>query len=224
VDETAVVLEALFESAGISPGACVAAVASSVVPELGPVIRETARRMFGCEPLVVGPGVRTGMRVRYRPPQSLGTDRLADAVAGRALAGSPVVVVDFGTATTFNVVDPSGDFVGGAIAPGVGTSASALAARGARLSRIALREVGSVPRIGRTTTEAMLAGVLHGYAGLVGGLLERIEREILPSGGRVPVIATGGHAESMMPYVARLDRYEPLLTLDGLRLIAAVNS
>jgi type III pantothenate kinase len=222
VDETVVLVDDLFLSAAVRPSQCHRAVVSSVVPEIGPVMRDASARLFGVDPLVVAPGVRTGMGVRYTPAQSLGTDRLADAIAGRELVGAPVVVVDFGTATTFNVVGPTGDFVGGAIAPGIGTAASALAASGARLSRIGLREIGAVKRVGRNTAEAMRSGVLLGYAGLVEFLLALIEGE-LNSTARVPVIATGGHAIAMSPLVARIDRVEPLLTLDGLRIIAEMD-
>jgi type III pantothenate kinase len=132
-----------------------------------------------------------------------------------------VIVVDFGTATTFNVVDESGEFAGGAIAPGVGTAASALAAGGARLSRIGLRDAGHIRPVGKNTVEAMISGVMFGYAGLVSGLLGRMESE-LAGPKRAAVLATGGYAEAMEPLVERIDRVEPLLTLEGLRMIAEV--
>jgi type III pantothenate kinase len=180
--------------------------------------------LFGLEPFVVAPGVRTGIEVRYDPPGSLGSDRLVDALAARARCGAPVVVIDFGTATTFNVVDGSGTFIGGAIAPGLGVAATALAQSGARLSRIDLSPPDGMGVVGRNTAQSMRAGVLFGHAGLVDGLLDRIDRELAPS-PRVPapVIATGGMCRLMAPLVNRINAAVPDLTLDGLRLIHEMN-
>jgi type III pantothenate kinase len=158
------------------------------------------------------------MAVRYEPPSTLGSDRLADAVAARERYGAPVVVVDFGTATTFNVVDAAGAFVGGAIAPGLGTAADALADTSARLQRVAM-DAGPPPLIGRNTEQSMRSGVLYGYAGLVAGLLDRIDAEL--GAPRAHVAATGGLAGVVAPLVRRIDAIEPDLTLDGLRHIFA---
>jgi type III pantothenate kinase len=192
---------------------------SSVVPELTGVLQSVSQALFAQTPLIVNVGVRTGMEVRYDPPRALGSDRLANAVAARALFGSPVIAVDFGTATTFSVVDEAGAFAGGAIAPGVGVAAAALAESGARLRRIDLT-AAPMSVVGRTTESSMRSGILYGYAGLVDGLLTRMEAEL---SARPAVVATGGHAAALAPLVTRFDAVEPDLTLDGLRRIGELN-
>lgn len=234
-DEYGMQVAGLLRMDGFAPADISDSVISSVVPAIAPVMTAMCERLFGGAPLVVAPGVRTGMEVRYHPPSGLGTDRLLDAVAARARHGAPVVVVDFGTATTFNVVDAGGAFVGGAIAPGVGAAAEALAEAGARLTRIDLGGAGSAPPlVGRTTEQSMRSGVLYGYAGLVEGLLARIDAELAEawndaSGSRSiarlppPVIATGGHAGRIAPLVPRVTAVDPDLILEGLRLVHALN-
>jgi len=220
-DEYGALFAELLDQAGIDPAEVDGAVLSSVVPALTPIVVTLCGALFGQRALVVGPGVRTGMEVRYDPPGALGADRLVDALAARERFGAPVVVVDFGTATTFNVVDASGAFVGGAIAPGVQLAADALAESGARLPRIDLAPVADLPVVGRTTESGMRAGTLYGYAGLVEGLLGRIEAEL----GAPPatVVATGGMAGLMAPLVPRIGSVVPDLTLDGLRHVHALN-
>jgi type III pantothenate kinase len=220
VDEYRVVVAELLGAAGVRPAEVTEVVLSSVVPELTPVFRGMAEGLFGVSALVIAAGIRTGMDVRYEPAQSLGPDRLANAVAARERYGSPVVAIDFGTATTFSVVGIDGDFVGGAIAPGVGVAASALAASGARLRRIHLGAGPPPPVVGRTTEASMRSGVLYGYAGLVAGLLTRMESEL---SRRPAVVATGGMAAIMAPFVPRIDAVDPDLTLDGLRQLAELN-
>lgn len=241
-DEYGVLILALFEQDGFAAESVDRIAMSSVVPALSSIVRELCRRRFGLEALLVGPGTRTGMALCYDPPASLGSDRLVDAVAARARYGAPVIVVDFGTATTFNVVDAEGTFVGGAIAPGVGVAASALAAAGARLSRVDLSGPELPPLVGRNTDQSMRSGVLYGYAGLVGGLLARIESELslvssptdAPSASagltgtvssplRPTVVATGGMAGAVAPLVPRIDHLHRDLILDGLRLIDNLN-
>lgn len=237
-DEYGALLSALLTSEGVAPRAIERIVLTSVVPELGGVIEAMCERLFDLRPLVVGPGIRTGMALRYQPPNALGSDRLVDAVAARERFGAPVIVVDFGTATTFNVVDAEGDFIGGAIAPGVQTAASALAAAGARLHRIDLSppdlESGGLPIVGRNTEQGMRSGILHGYAGLVDGLLERITGAMRERARNtddvteaaevdIPIIATGGMSRSIAPLVDRFTALEPDLILDGLRIIDRLN-
>jgi type III pantothenate kinase len=220
VDECTVLVRGLFDAAGLTPAAVSAVVISSVVPALTPVFERLAATTFGVAALVVGPGVRTGMPVRYDPPAALGSDRLLDAVAARARFGAPVLVVDFGTATTFNVVDDSGTFVGGAIAPGVGIAAEALVNAGALLRPVDLTRDQAPPLIGRTTEDSVRSGVLYGYAGLVAGLLSRIDAVVAtPGGGRGPVIATGGMAHVIAPMVPRIEQVVADLALEGLRLV-----
>jgi len=219
-----VLLNGLFELHASLPAEVTAIALSSVVPTLVPVIDAVSQQQFGLRPLVVGPGVRTGMDIRYESPASLGTDRLVDAVAARAAYGAPVVVVDFGTATTFNVVNQSGAFAGGAIAPGIGIAAAALAQAGARLRQIDLAPPDGMPVVGRNTEHSMRSGVIYGYAGLVTGLLRRILDELAPvHSDQVPVVATGGMVQAMAPLVPRINTIAPDLTLDGLRLIATLN-
>jgi type III pantothenate kinase len=222
-DEYGVLVMDLFKLDGFAAESVDRIAMSSVVPALSSVIRELCRQRFGLEALLVGPGTRTGMALHYDPPTALGSDRLVDAVAARARYGAPVIVVDFGTATTFNVVDAEGRFIGGAIAPGVGVAASALAAAGARLSRVDLAGRDLPPLVGRNTDQSMRSGVLYGYAGLVGGLLARIESELGPACPRPTVVATGGMAGAVAPLVARIDHLHRDLILDGLRLIDGLN-
>jgi type III pantothenate kinase len=224
-DEYAVLVDELFTLRGQRRDRVAGVVLSSVVPCLTPVIATTCVDLFAQAPLVVGPGLRTGMEVRYEPPSALGTDRLVDAVAARARFGAPVVAVDFGTATTFNVVASDGAFIGGAIAPGVGVAAEAMARAGARLRRIEMGSTGDLPVIGRTTDHSMRSGVIYGFAGLVEGLLARIDAELAPAAAprSVPVVATGGMAAHIARLVTRIDALEPDLTLDGLRRIWGMN-
>jgi len=222
-DEYGVLLGGLLQLAGLGPRAVTGVAICCVVPALGPVFETLAATMFHQRPLVIGPGVRTGLAVRYDPPAALGGDRVLAAVAARARFGAPVVAVDFGTATTFNVVDASGTFIGGAIAPGVSIAAEALMQAGARLRRIDLADVADLPLIGHNTEQSVRSGVLYGYAGLVEGLLARIAAELADRGpGAIPVVATGGMASALAPLVTGIRHVVPDLGLDGLRLVFAL--
>jgi type III pantothenate kinase len=216
-DEYGALLGVLLEHDCGTPSQVHGVVLSSVVPALTGVLGSAVERLVGVPPLVIGPGVASGMEVRYSPPASLGSDRLADAVAARARYGAPVVAVDFGTATTLNVVSADGAFAGGCIAPGIGLAADALAAAGARLHRVDLFAPEPPPLVGRSTEQSLRSGALYGYAGLVAGLLRRIEDEIDRPG--VPIVATGGLAAVIAPLVERIDHVDTDLTLDGLRHI-----
>lgn len=200
------------------------AVLCSVVPSLTAPTASFCRRGLGLEPLVVDAGTRTGMALRYDPPDALGPDRLVAALAARERFGAPVIVIDFGTATTVNAVDGAGAFVGGAIAAGLGTTAEALTAAGARLAAVDLRAGPPERVVGRNTVEALRSGAIHGHAGLVRGLLREIEAELTEAGGPPPtVVATGGWSGLMAPRVPRIDAREPRLLLEGLRLVADRN-
>lgn len=222
-DEYGVYLAELFRREGHDPSEVKGVVLSSVVPAVTSTLETVCRERIGCRPLVVAPGIRTGMEVRYHPPSSLGSDRLVNAVAARARWGAPVIVVDFGTATTFSVVDARGAFVGGAIAPGVGTSADALAEAAARLRHVGLATESPVPLIGKRTEASIRAGVLYGHASLVSGLLKRMMAELEPEGRPVPAVATGGFAGLIAPLVPLIRTTDPQLTLEGLRLVAELN-
>jgi len=213
-DELAVELHGLLAVRGRSFEDITATVASSGVPQLGEALRETARSHFGHEALVVGPGVRTGLELRVDNPHEVGADRVANCVAALALRPGPLVVVDFGTAINFDAVSADGAFVGGAIAPGLEVAVNALGERAARLFRIELKAPERA--IGRNTAENMQSGAILGYAGLVDGLVRRFTAEL---GGDAGVIATGGLAPVVTPHCETVDRVEPWLTLEGLRLI-----
>jgi len=187
---------------------------SSVVPALTPVFRELAKRYWEIDPLVVSMDIDLGLRVLTDNPREVGADRIVNAVAAKAIYGTPAVVIDFGTATTWDVVNVDGDYIGGAIAPGVGISAEALASRAARLHRIELTFPPSA--IGKNTDSAMRVGIMYGYVGVVEGLTERIRREL---GGPVRVIATGGLAGLIAAQTPVIGRVDPDLTLTGLRLL-----
>lgn len=213
-DELGLQLYGLFGLAGISPGDVTGVAISSVVPPLGPVLEETARRYFACQPLVVGPGIRTGIDIRYEDPREVGADRIANAVAAYARWGGPCIVVDFGTATTFDAISAEGVYLGGAIAPGIGISAEALVEKAARLHPVELVRPKSI--IGRNTVSSMQAGIIYGFVGQVDGICRRMREEL---GGQAHVVATGGLASLVAPDSATIEFVEPMLTLEGLRLI-----
>ncbi len=189
-------------------------VIASVVPTLTAAYEELAERATGVPPLVVGPGVKTGLPIAYENPREVGADRIVNAVAAIEAHGAPVIVVDFGTATTLDVVDATGAYLGGAIAPGIETSAEALFRRAARLSAVDLEPPARV--IGRNTRESVQAGLLIGEAAKVDGLVRRTWAEL---GYECPVVATGGLAERMAHLCETLDAVDVDLTLKGLALI-----
>ncbi len=186
----------------------------SVVPKATPRATSTVRRVFGCTPLVLGPRTVVGVGIDYPKPDSIGPDRLANAVAVRHQFGAPAVVVDFGTAVTFDVVNRSGNYVGGIITPGLAAMTEYLAEKTALLPRIRIRETEAV--IGRSTREAMLIGAVHGYRGLIRELIVKLKREL--HARRLPVVATGGYAALLAAGLPEITAVIPNLTLEGLRL------
>lgn len=213
-DEYGVALRTLFTYAGFNHADIDAIAIASVVPPLNPAIEQMCRRYFGIEPLVIGPGVKTGLPIRYENPREIGADRIVDAVAGYAKYGGPLIIVDFGTATTFGVISADGAYLGGAICPGVGTSTEALFQRAARLPRIELVKPKSV--IGKNTVAGMQAGIIYGYVGLVDGIVRRIMAEL---GQKCRVVATGGLAELIAPETETIETVDQFLTLEGMRLV-----
>jgi len=213
-DEYGILVRGVLSASGFDIQGLDDAVVACVVPPLTPVMAGLCRTLLGREPLVVGPGVRTGMAVLYDPPGDVGADRIVNAVAAFAAYGGPVIVVDFGTATTFDVVTVKGEYLGGVICPGVGISADALFQRAARLPRVETRDPGQV--IGRSTVTSMQSGLYFGYAAMVEGLLARIREEL---GAPARVVATGGLATLLVPEMPSIEAVEPTLTLRGLRLI-----
>jgi type III pantothenate kinase len=213
-DEYGILVRSLFAGASLDARQVQAVALASVVPPLTPIVVDLARRYVGREPLVIGPGVKTGMPILYEPPGDVGADRIVNGVAALAQYGGPVIVVDFGTATTFDVITRKGEYAGGVIAPGAGISADALFQRAARLPRVDLRHPGRV--IGRTTVGSIQSGLYFGYAALCEGLIARIRAEL---GEPVRVVATGGLASTLAPEVPSIESVDPALTLVGLRLI-----
>jgi type III pantothenate kinase len=187
---------------------------SCTVPSLVRSYQEFAARWARARLLTVGPGVRTGIPVRYDDPREVGTDRIVNAVAGRHRYGAPCIVVDFGTSTNFDVVSPEGEYVGGVLAPGVEISMDALFARAARLFRVDFSEPASV--IGKTTASALQSGLVYGFAGQVDEIVTRIRAEL---GADARAVATGGLAELVAPHARTIERVDLLLTLEGLRLV-----
>lgn len=193
-------------------------VISSVVPFVTEMLREMTNRYFHFAPIVVEPGTRTGIAIKMDNPREVGADRLVNALAAFAEYGGPGVVVDFGTATSFDVFNGKGEFIGGAIAPGVQTSMAALTARGAQLRNVELVK----PRfaIGRSTVEAMQSGAVYGFAGQVDRIILEIADELSDETGADPVVvATGGLAPAVVEACTQIDHHDPWLTLKGLRLV-----
>jgi len=213
-DEYGVLVRNLFSTSGLPPGRVDAVALASVVPPLTPVLVALARQYLGHEPLVIGPGVETGMPILYEPPSDVGADRIVNGVAAFAAYGGPVVVVDFGTATTFDVITRRGEYAGGVICPGIGISADALFQRAARLPRVDVCHPGRV--VGRSTVSSMQSGLFFGYAAMCEGLIARIRAEI---GAPARVVATGGLAEVLASEIPSIEAVDPVLTLTGLRLI-----
>jgi type III pantothenate kinase len=195
-------------------GICLA----SVVPPLTSKIVQACNKYMNRDPLVVDAGVKTGVRVRYENPKAVGADRIADAAAVQHLYGGPACVVDFGTATTFDAISEEGDYLGGAIAPGIGIAAEALFIRAAKLPRVDLQRPPNA--IGSNTVHAMQSGLLFGYVALVEGMVERFRGEL---GNKMRVIATGGLAEILAVETEVIEVVAPWLTLDGLRIIWDMN-
>jgi type III pantothenate kinase len=195
-------------------GICLA----SVVPPLTGRIIEACRRYLNQDPLVVDAGTKTGVRIRYEDPRAVGADRIVDAAAVQRLYGGPACVVDFGTATTFDAISKEGDYLGGAIAPGIGIAAEALFLRTAKLPRVDLQRPPYA--VGRNTVHAMQSGLLFGYVSLVEGMVARFRQELGPE---MKVIGTGGLAEVIARETDAIEIIAPWLTLDGLRIIWAMN-
>ncbi|MBI2957604.1 MAG: type III pantothenate kinase [Chloroflexi bacterium] len=217
-DEYAVMLLNLLQLGSIPASAVSDAAICSVVPPLTPTFVDLCRRYFHSEPLVVETGVKTGIRVAMDNPREVGADRIVDAAAARQLYGGPLIVIDFGTATTFDVVSKEGEYVGGAIAPGVVLAAEALFTRTAQLPRVELAHPKKV--IGKGTVSAMQSGIIFGYVSLVEGMVARIQAEL---GAKTRVIATGGLAGLIAKETRVIENVEPDLTLIGLRMIWEMN-
>jgi type III pantothenate kinase len=217
-DQLGAALRNLLELRGVSFENLSSSIVSSTVPHLEPEWTSMARRYLGHEMLVVGPGLKTGMAIRYDNPREIGADRLVNAVALRARFGGQAVCVDFGTATTFDVLSAAGEYIGGSLMTGIEISLDALTERGARLPKVELAPPKTV--IAKNTIDAIRSGVVYGYAGAVDAILRRIYDELC---ARVAVVATGGLGHLVVPFTEEIDEVDDLLTLTGLRLIHAMN-
>ena len=218
-DELGLLIAGLLEGRNITPDRVHHVVVSNVVPILSRPVDELSHHYFKMAPMVVGPGIRTGMRILAEDPRQVGADRIVNSSAAFRRDGGPAVVVDFGTATTFDAISTSGDYLGGAIAPGLVIGLDALVAHTAKLTRVELLAPPSA--IGRNTTTAMQVGLIYGYVGLIEGIVGRMKREL---GDSTKVVATGGLAELIAAQTEAIDSVDQRLTLDGLRIIHDLNA
>jgi type III pantothenate kinase len=218
-DEYGMQLLGLLTHAGRTAADLTGVCLSSVVPQLTGRVVQACREYLKQEVLVVDTGIKTGIRIRYEDPKAVGSDRVADAVAVKTLFGGPACIIDFGTATTFNALTESGEYLGGAITAGINLAADALFTHAAKLQRIDLQKPPSV--IGRNTTHAMQSGLLYGYVSMVEGMVERFRKELGPN---MKVVATGGLAEVIANETTVIDILAPWLTLDGLRILWDLNN
>lgn len=218
-DELRVMIAMLFQQEGIAPGAVNGCCIASVAPDQNWPLQQVSQGMFGVEPLFVGPGMRTGLIIQVESPKEVGADRIVNAVAAIEHYGGPLVVVDFGTATTFDVITERAEYRGGVIVPGIQISADALFERCAKLPRVEVLKPDTV--IGRDTISNIRSGLTYGYADMVDGLIRRISREM---NAEPTVVATGGFAQTIAELSSCIRHVDPLLTLKGLKAVHARNA
>jgi len=218
-DEYGIMMLELLRAAGLDPASVEGVIISSVVPPLTPSFQSLSQDLFGLKALVVGPGLRTGLPILYENPSEVGADRVVASLAAFEKYGGPAVIIDFGTATTFDAVSARGEYLGGAIAPGIQISAEALYLRTAKLPRIEVAKPKKA--IGKTTVASMQSGIYFGYIGLVNNIISEISKEL---GSDPQVIVTGGFAAHLGPEIRVPHHHEPHLVLEGLRLIYEKNT
>lgn len=213
-DEYGITLLNLLSVSGLEGTGIKSAILSSVVPPLTPIFQELVRDLFQVKALVVGPGLKTGMPILYENPLEVGADRVVAAVAAFSKYGGPAIVVDFGTATTFDAISEKGEYLGGAIAPGIQIGAEALYLKTAKLPRIEIKKPERA--IGRTTISSMQSGLYFGYIGLISRIIEEMKKEL---GEEVKVVSTGGFAVQISHEIRAIRFHEPYLVLEGLRIV-----
>lgn len=219
-DETGMLLISMLNSAGIAPGRIHDVIMCSVVPPVMHSIVNAIKKYIGKTPLIVGIGVKTGINIKYENPKEIGSDKIVNAVAALKLYGGPVIIVDFGTATTFCAVNSKGDYKGGIICPGVKISAEALFAKASKLPRIEIVKPKQV--IGRNTVSSMQSGIFYGFVGQVEYIVRLMKEEMAESG--IKVVATGGMANLIASETKSIDIVNPYLSLEGLKFIYELNS
>lgn len=213
-DEYGMLFRQLLDTGGFTFSDIKGVAISCVVPPVIGAFEKMCKRYFGVDPMVVGPGTRTGLVIKYENPKEVGADRVVNAVAAYERYGGPLIIVDFGTAITFCAISDRAEYLGGVIAPGAGIATEALFQRTAKLPRVELAKPETV--IGRNTITSMQSGIVYGFAGLVDGIIGRIKREM---GGNPLVVATGGYADLIGSECKGIDRIDPYLTLEGLRIL-----
>ncbi|MBM4435507.1 MAG: type III pantothenate kinase [Chloroflexi bacterium] len=218
-DELAVMIDGLLAREELGLEDVDAVVIGSVVPPLTLALTRFADRHLGGRAVVIGPGIKTGVRLRVDNPSEVGADRIANTLAAHRRYGGPAIVVDFGTSTNFDVVSAEGDFLGGSFAPGIEVASESLFGRASRLFRVPLTAPKDV--VGKNTADCLRSGIVYGYVGLVEGLIARIHTEL---GGRARVIATGGLATTIAPLTRAIEKVDEDLTLEGLRMLWELNS
>lgn len=213
-DEYEIILLNLLSLAGLEVESINSVIISSVVPPLTPVFESMSQDLLKVKPLVVGPGLKTGMSILYENPQEVGADRVVASVAAYEKYGGPAIVVDFGTATTFDAISKNGEYLGGSIAPGIQIAAEALYLKTAKLPRIEIKKPKNA--VGRTTVTSMQSGLYFGYIGLISNIIKEISKEL---GEGIHIVATGSFASQIYPDIEAIEYLEPFLVLEGLRII-----